>query len=148
MLSVVLRQAAVRSAVRLVSWMLAAALMILASAAPAVAQQQMPPPPKPVLQPPPPPPPPPPPAEPSAPATDILKRGELFGDWGGARTKMGQKGTKIDVSYTQFFDWVPVGDDDRGFDYGGKFDVKVQSNLSKLLWEGFSADRSLRDALR
>ena len=51
---------------------------------------------------------------------------------------MGEKGTKIDVSYTQFFDWVPVGDDDRGFDYGGKLDVRVQSNLSKLLWEGFS----------
>ena len=37
------------------------------------------------------------------------------------------------------FDWVPVGDDDRGFDYGVKFDVKVQSNLSKFLWDGFSA---------
>ena len=34
---------------------------------------------------------------------------------------------------------APVGDDDRGFDYGGKLDVKVQSSLSKLLWEGFSA---------
>ena len=79
------------------------------------------------------------PQAPPPPATEILKRGELFGDWGGARTKMGEKGTKIDASFTQFFDWVPVGDDDRGFDYGGKVDVKVQSNLSKYLWEGFSA---------
>ena len=152
MLSEVLRQAAVRSHVRRVSWIAAAALMILASAVPAVAQQQQPPPPKPPVaqppppppppvtqQPPPPPPPPPAPPAPSAPASDILKRGELLGDWGGARTKMGQKGTTIDASYTQFFDWVPVGDDDRGFDYGGKVDVKVQSNLSKSLWEGFSA---------
>jgi porin len=52
---------------------------------------------------------------------------------------MGEAGTKIDASFTQFFDWVPVGDNDRGFDYGGKFDVKVQSNLGKYLWEGFSA---------
>jgi porin len=52
---------------------------------------------------------------------------------------MEQKGTKIGASYTQFFDWVPVGDDDRGFDYGGKLDVTVQSNLSKLLWDGFAA---------
>jgi porin len=73
-----------------------------------------------------------------APATDLLKRGELFGDWGGARTKLGQKGTKIDATYTQFFDWVPVGDDNRGFDYGGKFDVKGESNLNKSLGEGFS----------
>ena len=94
-------------------------------------------------QPPPPPPPPPIPPPPPPPPTDILKRDELFGDWGGARTKLGEKGTKIDASYTQFFDWVPVGDDNRGFDYGGKIDVIVQSNLSKSLWEGFpSADTS------
>ncbi len=111
MLSVVRRQAAARSR----HWVAAAAMAFLASAIPAVAQEP-----------------------PPAPATDILKRGELLGDWGGARDKMGQKGTKVDASFTQFFDWVPVGDDDRGFDYGGKFDLKVESNLSKFLWEGFS----------
>ena len=74
---------------------------------------------------------------PPAPA-DIRHRGELFGDWGGARQKLGEKQTKIDVSYTQFFDWVPVGDDNRGFDYGGKIDVKGEANLSKSLWDGFS----------
>ena len=100
----------------------AAALVLLAGTTPVMAQE-----PAPAPQAPPP------------PETEILKRGELLGDWGGARTKMGQKGTKIDASLTQFFDWVPVGDDDRGFDYGGKVDVKVQSNLSKYLWEGFSA---------
>ena len=95
---------------------------------------QLPPPP----QPPPPPPPPPIPPPPPEPPKDFLKRDALFGDWGGARTKLGEKGTKIDASLTQFFDWVPVGDDNRGFDYGGKIDVVVQSNLSKYLWEGFS----------
>ena len=75
---------------------------------------------------------------PPPPSTDVLKRGELLGDWGGARTKLRDKGTKINASFTQFFDWVPVGDDDRGYDYGGKIDVVVQSNLSKYLWEGFS----------
>jgi hypothetical protein len=38
---------------------------------------------------------------------------------GGLRTSLLQKGTKLDLSFTQFFDWVPVGDDNRGFDYGG-----------------------------
>ena len=83
-MSVVLRQAVARSS----RWLAAAALALLASTAPAAAQA-----PAPAAAPPPPPP------------TGFLKRGELFGDWGGARTKMGQKGTKIDVSYTQFFDW-------------------------------------------
>lgn len=102
-------------------WIAAAALVILTNAPAAAAQEAAP------AQAPPPPPP-----------TDIVKRGQLLGDWGGARTRMGENGTKIDASYTQFFDWVPDGDDDRGYDYGGKFDVKVQSNLSKSLWEGFS----------
>jgi porin len=115
---VVVRQ----NAVQYSWWVAAAALVLLTTAAAAAAQEAAP------AQVAPPPPP-----------TDIIKRGELFGDWGGARTRMGEKGTKIDASFTQFFDWVPDGDDDRGYDYGGKFDVKAQSNLSKILWEGFSA---------
>jgi porin len=115
-MSVVLRQAVARSG----RWLAAAALALLAGTAPAAAQA-----PAPAPAPPPPP-------------TTFLKRGALLGDWGGARTKMGEMGTKVDVSYTQFFDWSPVGDDDRGFDYGGKLDVKVQSSLNKLLGEGFS----------
>lgn len=110
----------------------ACALAVMVTAVPVAAQSQAPPPPAPpaaAQQEPVPPPPP----------TDFLRRGELFGDWGGARTKWDDNGTKISASYTQFFDWVPVGDDNRGFDYGGKFDVKVASNLSKFLWEGFSA---------
>jgi hypothetical protein len=106
-------------------WISAAAFLFLLSVA-AHAGAQTP------AEPPPPPPP-----------TDLLKRGELFGDWGGARTKLEDKGTKIGASFTQFFDWVPVGDDDRGYDYGGKIDVVVRSNLSKYLWEDFwSADTS------
>jgi porin len=74
------------------------------------------------------------------PSDDWVRRPELLGDWGGHRTKLLQNGTKLDLSFTQFFDWVPVGDDDRGFDYGGKFDVKSKSDLSEHAWEGFSVD--------
>ncbi len=116
-----------------VKWMVSAVLAVVVTTSVAAAQQPPPPPPPGGVQTPLPEPIPPP------PPTDVLHRGELFGDWGGARTKLGAEGTKIDASFTQFFDWVPVGDDDRGFDYGGKFDVKVQSNLSKFLWDGFSA---------
>ncbi len=115
MISVVSRRALARAALSIST----AVLILAATRAPAAAQD-------PAQAPPPPPP------------TDIVHRGELFGDWGGAREKLGQKQSKIDVSYTQFFDWVPVGDDNRGFDYGGKFDVKAEANLSKYRWDGFS----------
>jgi porin len=76
---------------------------------------------------------------PAPPVEDWIRRPELLGDWGGRRSNLLQKGTKFDLAFTQFFDWVPVGDDDRGFDYGGKFDVKVETDLGKVTWEGFSA---------
>jgi porin len=65
-----------------------------------------------------------------------LKSPEMFGDWGGLRTKLREKGTTVEASFTQFFDWVPVGDDDRGYDYGGKVIVDSKSDLSRF-WKGF-----------
>src|SRR5262245_34724030 len=84
-----------------------------------------------------------PPAQPPpAPASeDWLKRGEASGDWGGLRSKLAlEAGTKLDISLTQFFHWVPEGDDDRGFDYGGKLDVKTKTALGKWLWENSFVD--------
>jgi porin len=79
---------------------------------------------------------------------DWLKRAELFGDWGGARTRMAEHGLKIDASFTQFFAWAPrqspIGDE-RGFDYGGKVDVNVTHDLGKVAptWAGVSASAHL-----
>ena len=70
-----------------------------------------------------------------------LGRGELTGDWGGARATLESKaGTTLEIGLTQFFHWVPEGDDDRGFDYGGKLDVKSKTSLGKWLWENSSVD--------
>lgn len=81
---------------------------------------------------------------------DLLKREQLFGDWGGARGKMGAQGTKLDVSFTQFFQWVPNRDipllqDPSGavttkYMYGGKFDIVDTSDLSKIAWKGLSVN--------
>ena len=46
----------------------------------------------------------------TTPLQDLVKRDQLFGDWGGARGKMDSEGTKLDVSFTQFFQWVPNRD--------------------------------------
>jgi len=82
------------------------------------------------------------PAQPVADVTeDWLKRGELTGAWGGGRTKLkSEGGTTLDISVTQFFHWVPEGDDDRGFDYGGKLDVKSKTSLAKWLKNTSSVD--------
>lgn len=74
-------------------------------------------------------------AQPS-PAPGWRDRGELTGDWNGVRATLQSKaGTTFEASLTQFFDWAPEGDDDRGFDYGGKIDVKSRTSLSKWLWD-------------
>src|SRR5262245_3912365 len=73
-------------------------------------------------------------APPSQEAADEswLKRGELTGDWGGGREKLrSAAGTTLEIAFTQFFQWVPEGDDDRGYDYGGRFDVKSKTSLSR-----------------
>jgi porin len=69
---------------------------------------------------------------------EFLSRDRLFGDWGGARTELGNRGVRLGAAFTQFFDWVPVGDDDRGFDYGGKLDFKASSDLSNYVAKGLS----------
>lgn len=75
---------------------------------------------------------------------ELLGRQNLFGDWGGARTKMQNAGTKFDVTFTQFFQWAPqsdtppLGDVTQHYLYGGKFDVMDTSDLSKIAWKGLS----------
>jgi porin len=80
----------------------------------------------------------PPPPE-SAAANDWLTREKLLGDWGGSRTEMETKGVTLRLDFTQFFEWAPEGDDDRGFDYGGKLDFKARSDLSNYVAKGLSA---------
>ena len=105
-------------------------------------------------------PPPPAPADQATPATqtpaattslkELAKRQQLFGDWGGARTKMEAEGTKLEVSFTQFFQWAPQrdqpllenpsGEVTTQYLYGGKFDIIDTSDLSKIAWAGLSVN--------
>jgi porin len=84
---------------------------------------------------------PPPPAAPPEPAatSEWLTREKLLGDWGGTRTELGNRGVRLGLAFTQFFEWAPEGDDDRGFDYGGKLDFKVRSDLSDYVAKGLAA---------
>jgi porin len=73
-----------------------------------------------------------------------LSRERLLGDWGGARTEMGSRGVKMGADFTQFFEWAPVGDDDRGFDYGGRLDFRVGADLGNYLAKGLSVTSHLK----
>ncbi len=70
---------------------------------------------------------------------DWVKRPEMFGDWGGARTRMGERGLKVDANWTQFFQSSPTAQDKRDWNYGGKLNAKLQQDFSKQGWDGVSA---------
>lgn len=75
---------------------------------------------------------------------DWMNRPQLFGDWGGARTKAADKGFQLGASWTQFFDSAPIASasgDTRELSYGGKADLRISTDFSRMFtgWNGLSA---------
>jgi porin len=70
---------------------------------------------------------------------DWMQRPEMLGDWGGIRRKAAVHGLRIDASWTQFFQSSPRSDDTRGWDYGGRIDVKAKQDFTTMGWDGVSA---------
>jgi porin len=78
-------------------------------------------------------------ALPPAPQPGWLGRDTLTGDWGGVRPWLKEHGITLKPRLTQFYQGMPAGDGDHTFEYGGKADLLVNADLSKLgLWNGFS----------
>lgn len=74
-----------------------------------------------------------------APQAGWLERDTLTGDWGGARTWLKEQGIMLKPRLTQYYQGMTSGDDDHGFEYGGKADLMVNADLGKLgFWNGFS----------
>jgi porin len=74
-----------------------------------------------------------------APSPDLLERDTLTGDWGGARTWLQDHGITLKPRLTQFYQGLAAGDGEHGFRYGGKLDLLLNADLSKLgLWDGLS----------
>jgi porin len=72
-------------------------------------------------------------------ASDLWTRPTLTGDWFGARPLLLDRGITIKPRVTQFYQGLAAGDDDHGFEYGGKADVLIAADLTKLgAWEGLS----------
>lgn len=64
----------------------------------------------------------------------------LTGDWGGRRTLLKEEyGITLAPRLTQFYQGLSAGDGDHDFEYGGKADLMLNADLSKLgFWNGFS----------
>jgi porin len=76
---------------------------------------------------------------PTAPPPGWLARDTLTGDWGGGRTWLKEHGITLKPRLTQFYQGLTAGEGDHGFEYGGKADLLLDANLSKLgLWKGLS----------
>ena len=75
----------------------------------------------------------------SATSPGILERDTLTGDWGGGRTWLKERGITLEPRLTQFYQGMTAGEGDKGFEYGGKADLLLRSDLGKLgLWDGLS----------
>jgi porin len=75
----------------------------------------------------------------SAPQPGLLERDRLTGDWGGTRTRLKESGITLNPRLTQFYQGMTSGDDNHDFQYGGKADLLLNADLSKLgFWQGLS----------
>jgi porin len=66
---------------------------------------------------------------------DWLKRPQLLGDWGGARTRIADNGFTATAGFTQFFQWAPMtspNGSERDFLYGGKLDFRASGDFGKM----------------
>ena len=67
----------------------------------------------------------------------IWERDKLTGDWGGARTKLKDKGLEIGIAYIGETLSVLSGGLKRGTAYEGRLDVTIDANLEALFgWRG------------
>ncbi|MHC5063750.1 MAG: carbohydrate porin [Planctomycetota bacterium] len=65
-------------------------------------------------------------------------RDTITGDWGGFRGDLGERGIKVDLRLSQFYQGVASGGLDTGANYGGLMDYFLNIDGDKLgLWPGF-----------
>ena len=67
-----------------------------------------------------------------APQPGWLGLDTLTGDWGGGRTWLKEHGITLSPRLTQFYQGLTAGEGDHGFEYGGKADLLLDADLSKL----------------
>ena len=77
--------------------------------------------------------------EESEPQSTWKTRSSIFDTPGGVKEKLLDRGSKLDVSWTQFVQGLVDGDGDESAEYGGKVDIVLNLDMEKLgLWRGLS----------
>ena len=68
---------------------------------------------------------------------DLWTRGELTGDWGGARPKLADRGIGLDLDFTGFGVGFLSGTGEEAFEASGRGDAFLTFDAGKLgLWKG------------
>jgi carbohydrate-selective porin OprB len=76
---------------------------------------------------------------PSAPTPGWLERDTLTGDWGGLRLWLAEHGITLKPRVSLFSQGLTSGAGPDGFEFGGKTDLMLNFDLSKLgFWNGLS----------
>jgi len=69
-----------------------------------------------------------------------LQRETLTGDWGGFRNQLAEKGVKLDIEFTQYYQGMFSGNGYDDFDFGGRIDALFSFDTKKLgSWEGVAS---------
>ena len=73
------------------------------------------------------------------PMPGFLERDSLTGDWGGARPWLAEHGITLKPRVSLFSQGLASAADGEGFEFGGKSDILLNTDLSKLgFWNGLS----------
>lgn len=70
-------------------------------------------------------------------ADETLFADRLTSDWGGARTRMAERGLTADLDWTNYYQGLMSGDGDKSWEYGGRADAYLNVDTEKSgLWSG------------
>ena len=69
--------------------------------------------------------------------TDIMQRDTLTGNWDGLQDQLIDKGIKLDLEFTEYYQGMFSGDGNDDFEFGGRADILGSFDTAKLgLWDG------------
>jgi porin len=63
---------------------------------------------------------------------DLAARSTLTGDWGGARTRLAERGVQLDLRFNQYVQGVTEGGRERDVEYGGNADALILLDLMRM----------------
>ena len=67
----------------------------------------------------------------------FMQRDTLTGNWGGFRDQLAEKGVRLDLEVTEYYQGMFLGDGNDDFEFGGRDDALVSFDTKKIgIWDG------------